>query len=164
MRNFITIVENNLGQLYQTEDGEGVGYWYNPKTQQSHVITWDAEAEGTYTDHCDVALDHPDWFGLDPNEGWGDCDHVRMTVVQNGWVRMNYAKGNGLGIDARNAKEAFRAYIWFEEHHGTPETLVIDLYLDGGENYKAYHFQSDAISDYSVSGKLEPANMIRSNF
>lgn len=148
--------ESAPGKLYTNDGEQAVGYWYNPRSKQHHVIAWDAaDNTNTHSDHCDVALDHRDWFGLNPDEDYGDCDTVRADVVQNGWARIGFNPLSGMWMDAKNPKIAHDSAKWFVGHHGVPSRITIDICNEAG--YTGYGLAGSDLTDFLATGRLHPA-------
>lgn len=158
MRDFITIVEGSApGKLFQSDDGSAVGYWYHPRTGDYHVIAWEqADGVDSFSDHCDVALDHPDWFGLDPEYEFGDCDEARVQVILNGWVRIGYNDYDKIArFDGSNPSVILRAYRWFVAGH--PNISAISVGLVTGDDWKSFVIRGEDITEYESNGRLQAA-------
>lgn len=150
---------HELGSLVTDEEGEDcIGYWFQPRSGQHYVIAWDqANAVDTFSDHCDIVFNHPEWFGKSQEEieEYHDCDTLRYDVIQSGWVRVGYAKfGHTLRLDARNAHEAAKTAQWFTGHHGIPAKTTIDIITETG--ITSYLVAGDDNVEFIQSGRLMP--------
>lgn len=151
-----------MGTLVDDDGAEAIGYWYHPRSQQYHVIAWNA-ANGvdTYTDHCDVVFEHPDWFGMENWEGPDglelydlECDGVRYETVLKGWVRIGYNKSVGLWMEAPNPRAAQAAVRWFVSHHGMPQGATIDIATR--EAQTGYNVRGEDLVAFEQTGRLMP--------
>jgi hypothetical protein len=132
-----------------------IGYWYNPRTQESYLIDWyNYDNIHSFSDHADVVMQNPDWFGFQPDDiVLHDIDTTKSATVMKGWVRLGYTVDSGLILDARNALEAAKATRWFVSRHKTPISITIDIV-----SLSTYCItRSSDIDEYIERGRLEPA-------
>lgn len=145
-----------LGKVYSNDGEQGVGYWYNPRSNQHHTIVWGAaQGEGLHDDHAYVVMDHPEWFGLTADDV-DDTDNARYGATLNGWVRIGFNPEIGLWMDAASPTSAIRALRWFTSHHSEKiDAITLDILTTSGET--SYRMLGDDVAAYEANGKLEPA-------
>jgi hypothetical protein len=159
MRHFIDLIEGSPpSNTYDTDDGgNAVGYWYHPRSGEYHIIAWEhANGSDAHSDHCDVAIDHPEWFGLDPEAEYDDCDTVRADVILNGWVRIGYnTHGHTMWMDAASPQALHRGYKWFAKTHRV-QSLSVSVVTETTWE-KGYTIKGSDLIEYEANGRLQPS-------
>lgn len=164
--------EDSAPRWYPIEDGgNAIGFWYNPKTDETLRVTWELAGDGQDLHHLDVLTNNSEKFGLpreelqkaiqDQFDGYFGTDEAIIVGTALGWVRVginNFA----MHMDASSIPALQKAVKKFVTEYPEVPAIWIGLvgssYKDGQFSYKGqskeWSFSADKANLFVRTGKV----------
>ena len=147
----------------EESSAQGIGYWFNPKTNAFAVVPWNYAGDDNETHHADVIMRHPEKLGITrawlrkAMDHWGDfgTDEGIVVGLAAGWVRISVGRYDGqyrVSMDANDKTAARLALKWVLTHH--PEINVAEVFINPCRFDK---------KEFVVGGKSEPGITLKGN-